>query len=276
MRIKEFKGLMKSLSQLNRWECIKLYKELGHLVGNQIFRSIQSLVEQCSSCSHCGADDFYRRGWVRGLQRYRCKRCSRTFSRLTGAPLSYLHHKDKWLNYAQSMLQSETVREAATATGIHRSMSFRWRYRFLLNLVKGDRPQQLHGIAEVDETYILESEKGSRCIKRETRKRGSSATKRGISDEQVCVLVVRDRTGQTLEFVTRKGPVTKAQLRDCLMPVLNKDSLLVSDGNPSYRYFAQKTAITHEAVNFSAGVRINGVLHIQNVNAYPQSFQKLA
>jgi hypothetical protein len=165
------------------------------------------------------------------------------------------------------MLRSETVREAAIATGIHRNTSFRWRHRFL-NLVKGDRPQQLHGIAEVDETYILESEKGARCIKREVRKRGSSATKRGISDEQVCVLVARDRTGQILDFVIGKCSVTKAQLHDCLMPVLNKDSLLVSDGNPSYRYFAQETAITHEAVNLSAGVRINGAFHIQNVNAY--------
>ncbi len=83
------------------------------------------------------------------------------------------------------MLRSETVREAATATGIHRNTSSRWRHCFL-NLVKGDRSQQLHGIAEVDGTYILESEKGARCIKREIRKCGSFATKRGIYDEQVC------------------------------------------------------------------------------------------
>jgi hypothetical protein len=105
-------------------------------------------------------------------------------------------------------------------------------------------------------------------MERKARKRGGSATKRGISDEQVCVLVARDRTGQTLDFVTGKGPVTKAQLRDCLPPVLDKDSLLVSDGNPTYQYFAQEIAITHEAVNLSAGVRIKGAYHVQNVNAY--------
>jgi hypothetical protein len=170
------------------------------------------------------------------------------------------------------MLRSETVRQAAVTTGIHRNTSFRWRHR-ILALVKSDQPQRLHGIIEADETYLLESEKGSRHIKREVRKRGGSATKRGISGEQVCVLVARDRMGQTMDFVTGKGPVTKVQLRDSLLPILDKDSLLVSDGNPAYQYFAQETTITHKAINLSAGVRVSGAYHVQNVNAYHSRFK---
>lgn len=49
------------------------------------------------------------------------------------------------------------------------------------------------GIVEMDETYFLYSQKGSRDIKdREPRERGGAAKKRGISNEQVCVLVARD------------------------------------------------------------------------------------
>ena len=268
METREFEGLIKVLKQLNRRQCARLCEELGHLAAqDRASITIQSLVTPCSACPHCGSCDLYRHGWVRSLQRYLCKACERTFSVLTGTPLSNLHHKDKWLKYAQSMLRSETVRQAAVTAGVHRNTSFRWRHR-ILALAKGDRPQHLHGITEADETYLLESEKGSRHMERKARKRGGSATKRGISDEQVCVLVARDRTGQTLDFVTGKGPVTKAQLRDCLPPVLDKDSLLVSDGNPTYQYFAQEIAITHEAVNLSVGVRIKGAYHVQNVNAY--------
>ena len=43
---------------------------------------------------------------------------------------------------------------------------------------------------------------------------------------------------------------------------------LVSDGNPTYRYFAQDAGISHDAMNLSAGLRVNGAVHIQNVNAY--------
>lgn len=269
MEASEFEGLIKALKQLNHRQCTRLCKELEQL---QASTTIQPLMTSCSACPHCESSDLYRHGWVRGLQRYLCKTCERTFSALTGTPLSNLHHKNKWLKYAQSMLRSETVRQAAVTTGIHRSTSFRWRHR-ILTLVKSDQPQRLHGIIEADETYLLESEKGSRYMKREARKRGGSATKRGISDEQVCVLVARDRTGQTLDCVTGKGPVTKVQLRDTLSPVLDKDSLLVSDGNPTYQYFAHEITITHKAINLSAGVRIRGAYHVQNVNAYHSRFK---
>lgn len=268
MKSQAFQQMMKSLPQLNPRQRQRLCEALMRpRRENQAAEIVQSLMGSCSACPHCGSNRLYRHGRVRGLQRYRCKACERTFTSLTGTPLGRLHHQGKWLTYAQSMLRSETVREAAATVGVHRNTSFRWRHRFL-SWAKDDRPQRLHGITEADETYLLESEKGSRQLARKARKRGGSATKRGISDEQICILVARDRTGQTLDFVTGQGPVTKKQLSACLPPVLDADSLLVSDGNPTYRYFAQEVALTHEAVNLSAGVRVRGAYHVQNVNAY--------
>ena len=268
MKSQAFHQLLKSLKQLNSRQRERLCDALmHHRREDQASETVQSLMGPCSACPHCGSDRLYRHGLVRGLQRYRCKACKRTFTSLTGTPLGRLHHKGKWLTYAQSMLRSETVRQAAVTVGVHRNTSFRWRHRFL-RWAKDDRPQHLQGITEADETYLLESEKGSRQLARKARKRGGSATKRGISDEQICILVVRDRSGQTLDFVTGQGPVTKKQLLACLPPVLDGDSLLVSDGNPTYHFFAQEVALTHEAVNLSGGVRVRGAYHVQNVNAY--------
>jgi hypothetical protein len=171
------------------------------------------------------------------------------------------------------MLDSTTVRRAAHAIGVHKNTSFRWRHRFL-DVTKHDRPERLHGIAEADELYLLESEKGARQMNRPARKRGGAATKRGTSDEQVCVLVARDRTGQTFDFITGRGPVSKRQLHRCLPPVLAKDVLLVSDANAAYRYFAREAGISHEAVNLRAGVRVKGAIHVQNVNAYHSRFRE--
>jgi hypothetical protein len=122
--------------------------------------------------------------------------------------------------------------------------------------------------------YLLESEKGARNLNRPARKRGGSATKRGISDEQVCILVARDRSGKTLDFVTGKGPVTKQQLNRCLPPVIDKDTLLVTDSNAAYRYFAREAGITHQSINLRAGIRVRGALHVQNVNAYHSRFRE--
>lgn len=212
--------------------------------------------------------DAHRYGQAHGLQRYRCTACGKTFKALMGTPLARLRHKAKWLDYLQCMLDSKTIRQAAAANGVHRNTSFRWRQRFL-KWAKDDRPTHLHGITENDETYLLESDKGARKLMRAARKRGGSTSKRGLSDEQVCVLVARDRTGQTLDFVTGKGSVTKAQLLACLPSVLDADILLVSDANTTYRYFGADIGITHESVNLSAGVRVKGAFHVQNVNATP-------
>jgi hypothetical protein len=115
--------------------------------------------------------------------------------------------------------------------------------------------------------YLLESEKAARHLDRSARHRGGAASKRAISDEQVCILVARDRTGKTLDFVAGKGPVTKAQLRRCLPPVLDEDVLLVSDANAAYRNFAGDIGVSHESVNLCSGIRVNGAIHVQNVNA---------
>ena len=79
-------------------------------------------------------------------------------------------------------------------SGVHRNTSFRWRHR-LLQWAKDDCPAHLNGITEADETYLLESHKGARQLKRAAR-------------------------------------------------------------------------ITHESVNLSAGIRVKGAFHVQNVNAY--------
>jgi uncharacterized membrane protein (DUF2068 family) len=192
---------------------------------------------------------------------------------LTGTPLARLRHRGKWLDYLDDMLDGQSVRKTADRLGVHRNTSFRWRHRFL-HLAKDDRPAALAGIAEADELFLLESQKGSRKLNRPPRKRGGVASRRGINSEHVCVLVARDRTGATVDFVTGRGAVTTAQLHRHLLPVLDRDVLLVTDSHPAYKAFARAAAISHEAVNLRAGERVRGAVHVQNVNAYHRRFRQ--
>ena len=136
-----------------------------------------------------------------------------------------------------------------------------------------DRPGLLSAIVEADETYRLESQKGSRKLSRQPRKRGGVATRRGISREHDCLLVACDRNGNTLDFHTGRGPVTVAQLDRCLRPVLPADVLLVSDGAVAYRRFAAQAGITHQWVNVQAGERARGAIHVQNINGWHSRFK---
>ena len=225
------------------------------------------------SCPDCGGAHLHRHGYDRGLQRYRCCACKRTFNALSGTPLARLRHRERWLAYLDGMLDSKSVRAAADAIGVHRNTSFRWRHRFL-HLAKHDRAKALTGITEADELFLLESQKGSRKLDRPPRKRGGVARRRGINRDHVCVLVARDRSGATFDFITGRGAVTADQLHRHLLPVLDRDVLLVSDGHGAYRAFARAAGVSHESVNLRAGKRVRGAVHVQNVNAYHSRFRQ--
>jgi transposase-like protein len=258
-------GSLVSLSRMQRDRVLNLLQEGSR--EEQVIARIEAATAAQLCCPACHSDRYHKHGRADGLQRYRCIACGRTFNALSGTPLARLRQRAKWLGFTQCMLDSRSVRRAAAELDIHKNTSFRWRHRFLA-LTRTDRPQCLHGIAEADEMYLLESEKGSRHLQRAPRKRGGAAGKRGISGEQVCILVARDRTGQTLNFLTGKGQVTARQLQACLLPVIDRDLLLVTDGHAAYRSFARAAGISHQAVNLRAGVRAKGAVHVQNVNAY--------
>lgn len=92
--------------------------------------------------------------------------------------------------FIECMLNGLSLRETALIIGITHVTAFYWRHKVLSALAK-ESIGSFEGLVEVDETYFLESHKGRRFIpNRKPRKRGGSATKRGIFNEQVCVLVL--------------------------------------------------------------------------------------
>lgn len=273
MQAASFRKWLERLEQLSRRQREQLLVRLRPAVDLDRVCAVIEGARAVSCCPSCRGQRLHRHGHDRGVQRYRCCACGKTFSALTGTPMARLRHRGKWLDYLGRMLDGQSVRKAAAASGVHRNTSFRWRHRFL-HLAKADRPAQLAGIAEADEIFFLESQKGSRQLDRPPRKRGGVAGRRGINSEHVCVLVARDRAGGTHDFVTGRGAVTAAQLHQHLFPVLDPDVLLVTDGHPAYRSFARSAGITHEAVNLRAGERVRGAVHVQNVNAYHRRFRQ--
>jgi transposase-like protein len=277
MKAPRFKNWFAKLPLLNQPQRRQVLGALNPLAGlEQVVALITEVRTPGRCCPRCGNERCYRHGFANDLQRYRCCACGRTFNDLTGTPLARLRLKAKWLTYSQVLLQSLPVRKAADRVGVHRNTAFRWRHRFL-HWSKLDRPAALNGIVEADETFLLESQKGSRTLDRPARRRGGRATRRGISRELDCILVARDREGRTIDAVTGRGAVTAAQLERDLLPKLDPRALLVSDSHPAYRAFARKHKIAHAAVNLRAGVRVrhlgNSAIHVQNVNAYHQRFK---
>lgn len=231
-------------------------------------RQLGGVAERPAVCPHCQADTEQLRPWGRsaGLARYRCGTCGRTCNSLTGTPLAHLRKRDQWLHYGQALIDGISVRAAAGRCQIDKNTAFLWRHRFLQQVAR-HRAERESGIVEADETFFLESFKGQRHLARPARRRGGVGRTRGTGSDQIAVLVVRDRSGQTANFRLEKldAPHVIAVLR----PLIDSDAILCSDGANLYKTFARATGIAHRPINVQQGERVlDGVFHIQNVNAY--------
>jgi transposase-like protein len=267
---KQFQKLIEQLGELSAVQRSALLEAVrGGKPADEAIALIETRFAAAPACGHCGSTAFGTWGMASSLKRFKCKAegCQRTFNALTGTPLAQLHRRDAWLDYARALGDGISLRKAAARCSIDLTTSFRWRHRFL-KAQQEAKPAKVEGIVEADETFFLTSAKGSRkLVGRAPRKRGGKAKKPGTSEEQVPVLIIRDRHGATTDakLTDLQGDTIKAILRT----VVARDALLVSDGAKVYGSFAREIGIEHKAVVASRGVHVvDGIYHIQNVNGY--------
>lgn len=266
MRQRELKKLKAMVAKLTFAQRRELMDELGTDAEASVSVGIIETQGKVAGCPHCGNGHVVRNGSASGLQRYKCRVCGRTFNALTGTPLARLRQKSKWIVQAEVLRDGMTITQAAKRLKVARSTAFRWRHRFMA-VPKTIQAQSLAGIAEADETFFLHSRKGQRGLDRKPRRRGGRAAKRGLSKEQVPVLVARDRSGATANIILAADG--KADLVAALKPLLPLDTILCTDGSSVLAAAVKEIGVTHRPVNVSAGRRvIAGVYHIQNVNAF--------
>lgn len=158
MQNEDFQHWLSQAKELTKYQKQKVSDELSAEAGH--IMTVEQL-SKVSQCPHCASSVLSRWGQSNGLSRYRCKSCLKTFNALTGTPLARLRHKGLWLEYADMMLESVSIRKAASRVGIDKNTSFRWRHRFLM-CPTIHKPEHLTGIVEADETFFLESHKGER------------------------------------------------------------------------------------------------------------------
>jgi len=270
MRKRELSRIVRAIEQLS-WS--QRQQLLDRLKVQQARHEACGVIEQrlqgLRMCAHCQSWHVVRNGQARGLQRYKCRGCGKTFNALTGTPLARLRYRDKWLEQSQALIDGLSITKAAGQLEVARSTAFRWRHRFLA-LPQAIKATSLHGIAEADETCILKSCKGQRArlpkTGRKARRRGGRANRPGMSAEHDLVLVVRDRAGATFDQIIPE--LDTAHLAAALQPLLPADTVLCTDGSPALAAAARHIEVEHHAVNVSAGQRSLGAWHINNVNGY--------
>jgi hypothetical protein len=104
-------------------------------------------------------------------------------------------------------------------------------------------------------------------LTRKARKRGGTASQRGISNEQTCILVARDRDKQTIAQVTGLGRIDSEKLQKRIGGHIAANSIMCTDDEPVFHAFCRKSHLEQKVIRAKEGRVIDGVYHIQNVNS---------
>ena len=197
-------------------------------------------------CPHCAGREIVGWGRSHGLSRFRCKSCGRTFNALTKTAMAHLHKRERWFDHARAMIEGKSLAKTAALCGIHPTTAFRWRHRFL-RAPASDKPRGLRGIVEADETFVLESFKGRRSdLPRKARRRGGTARHPGLHQDNIPILVARDRNGATFDAILAQ--VDGASVSLALAGIVTPGNHLIGDGGKAIATFARRAGIAFHTV----------------------------
>ena len=260
-----FFELLRSFAQLDAIQLERAQEHLRHHLQRNLLH--HALAEQSATplvCPCCHGEHVIHWGLSRGQQRYRCKTCLKTFNQLDATALAGLHHKEKWVAYADCLSRGLSLRAAAKECGIDLKTSFRWRHRFMRYALTTRAPH-LSGIVEADEVFTPESFKGRRHMERPARRHGG---KGHGHVPLVPALIALDRYGRESDAVLldKSARVIEPELH----PLLTPGSILCTDGNQSYIKIAEEgVGIIHKRLIAKEHHRVeDDVFHIQTLNNY--------
>jgi transposase-like protein len=224
-------------------------------------------------CPYCGSTHILKNGHKNGRQRFVCKDCGKTF----GMTHDTILHKTKkelavWTLYVNCMMDRMPLRKTARICHIRLSTAFVWRHKILDALTNMMESVKLDGIVECDETYELVSFKGnhknSKTFKmpRKAHKRGGKASRRGLSNEQVCITCGVNLNGMSVGRISNLGKPSCKDLSGVLDGHVASGSIFVTDSHRGYCKLADSYKVSHIRIPRKHHVA-NG-FNIQMVNYY--------
>lgn len=230
--------------------------------------------EQVTSCPHCKSTDIFGHGIYKGRKRYKCKGCTKTFNDFTGTAISGIKKTEKFQEYLGMVVESLTIRKAASKLGVNIKTAFDWRHKLLSSLPKVSG-QGFSGIVECDDKLLDINDKGNKKLNRKSFKRPSDRkTKRGVSNDKVSVMVASDRKGNMTMQVAKIGRIDTQSIEKTIGNLVSKENILCSDAHPSIVSWAKGKEIEHHTFVASKQHVKSKCYHVQHVNSIDNRYER--
>ena len=132
-----------------------LEENIDSLLKNDIYENRNKNIE---SCPFCSGKKYIKHGSYKGIQRYKCKDCSKTFSNNTNLLWSYSKKDlDLWIKFTELMIKRKSLRFCAKKLKISVTTAFYWRHKVLHVLKIDSIPNVLKGDVHINKTILKEN-----------------------------------------------------------------------------------------------------------------------
>ncbi|MDR1536639.1 MAG: IS1595 family transposase [Clostridiales bacterium] len=204
-------------------------------------------------CPKCEDSHVVRNGRQSGKQQYLCKTCGRSFVETANSAASHSHaSKTVWKTVIADTINGVSIDTTAGSLDLHHKTVFNM-YRKILNCLEKaalGNQKPLGGVFEADETYIFESVKGKKIpddCHRKMCRHGAAASKRGISDEYICICAATERGGAAFGTAVNRVAASKQEILEVFGNRVNAGALLLCDGAKNYEILSEsgKCATSH-------------------------------
>lgn len=226
--------------------------------------SLEKHLEQLgvnSACPKCGeTDGIPKYGHRNHVQVFKCKKCGHKFSRFSGTVLEKSRwHWDIWIRMLQMTINNQSIDNIVHVLqhdygceGINHKTVWMWRMKLIHALASLPMPK-LTGIVQVDETFIRESQKGSKKlystlgsdVKREPRYGRRPSLLGSMGPEFATVVTAIDNRGYCVCKVSGLGRMTTEMFVDLFDEHFEEPACICSDANSVYDAYCELRNIPH-------------------------------
>ena len=265
--IEKVREQIKQMTEEERLELIMLCNLENNKTNEQ---NIYLKLSNNHHCPHCGSNKICKNGFTGKAQQFRCDNCHKNYSIRTNTIFFHTRKSiEIWQEYIELFSQDLSLRKIVEKMDgkIKLQTAFFWRHKILKVLTKKDDNNKLGGIVEADETFFEESQKGSRKMTRKARKRGYSSYV-GDKKTKICVLTAIDRNKSSYVKPVGFGGLEKDDVI-LLQRHLIKDSILITDGNRTYRNLHD---VKLKSLKF--GKPQSKVYHMNTINSFHSHLKK--
>jgi len=229
-------------------------------------------------CPYCYSNHIIKNGTRKGITRYLCKDCKKTFTYKSNTILKGIHQLNKWNEFVEDFitLNISSIKHISEKLNVSIQTAINWRHKLLSALVNKENTFKDETI-EFDEIFFLISRKGRRNMNINDYKayKHWRENQVGDSDYAVKVFFTYSREKRKLELnKSHMGRTSVKDLENYFLPNKFENITAITDGHRSYSSYFYRYNVPHKTFKSKNHInKSNKNIHNQTINAYAKGFK---